>query len=188
MKIPQIQIHKTDIQMDWKIQKPVQLIKQPQAEQTILQPSAKVEINTVPSNLKIDSTQARRDLGLYPTSEMIQKYAEEGRQALLKGISRRVAEGNQMMRNAGKGQGRTTIQQIAKQNTGPKRPGPYNIKFVPSIGAVKINYTPSKVDVNITRKNPKIDVKINKPIHDYKMGKVTGTMVQRPRIDIDVVG
>lgn len=188
MRLPQIQIHTTDIQMDWRIQKPVQRLQQPRAEQTFSQPPATVEIRTTPSDLKIDSSDARRDLGYFPTGEMIKRYAQEGRQELLKGLSRRVREGRQMMLSAGKGQGGAVIQQIAKQNTGPKRPGPYNIKFVPSIGSVKINYTPGTVDVNITRGELKIDTKVNKPIHDYTPGKVTGTMIKRPRVDIDVIG
>ncbi|WP_107840223.1 DUF6470 family protein [Metasolibacillus meyeri] len=188
MRLPQIQIQTTDIQMNWKIHDPVQRIRQPRAEQTISQPPATVRIHTTPSNLQIDSSDARRDLGYFPTGEMIKRYAQEGRQEMLKGLSRRVREGRQMMLSAGKGQGGAVIQQIAKQNTGPKRPGPYNIKFVPSIGSVKIKYTPATVDVNITRNEPKIDVKVNKPIHDYTPGKVTGTMTQRPRVDIDVIG
>lgn len=187
MRLPQIQIRTTDIQMDTIVQKPVQRIEQPQADQTISQPHAKLEINTTRGQLKIDSSQARRDVGIYPTGEMIERYAQEGKQAAMQGVARRVREGNQIMRGAGKGQSREIIQQIAKQNTGPKRPGPYNIKFVPSVGSVKINYTPGKTDIRITPGNLQINVKVNKPIHNYTPGKVTGVMLQRPRVDIDVL-
>ncbi|MFF5993796.1 DUF6470 family protein [Lysinibacillus sp. KU-BSD001] len=187
MRLPQIQIKTTDIQMDLIIQKPVQRISQPQAEQTISQPPAKLEINTTRSVLKIDSSEARRDLGLYPTGEMIEKYAQEGKQAVLQGIARRVSEGNRIMKGAGKGQAREIAQQIAMQNTGPKRPGPYNIKFVPSVGSVKINFTPGTTNIKVTPGNLNINVKVNKPIHNYTPGKVTGVMVQRPRVDIDVI-
>lgn len=187
MRLPQIQIRTTDIQMDLIIQKPVQRIEQPKADQTISQPPAKLEINTTRGELRIDSSQARRDVGIYPTGEMIARYAQEGKQAALQGIARRVREGNQIMEGAGKGQGRQITQQIAKQNTGPKRSGPYNIKFIPSVGSVKINYTPGKTDIKITPGDLKINVKVNKPIHNYTPGKVTGVMVQRPRVDIDVL-
>lgn len=187
MRLPQVQITTTDIQMDLQIHQPVQRISQPRAEQSISQPAATLEIHTTRGQLKIDSSDARRDLGYYPIVEMVKRYAQEGKQGALKGISRRVAEGKQIMKSAGKGQAREVAQSIAKQNTGPKRPGPYNIKFVPSVGSVKVNYTPGTTDVNITRNEPKIDVKVNKPIHDYTPGKVTGTMIQRPRVDIDVI-
>lgn len=187
MRFPQIQITAKDIQMDWNIQEPVQRIQQPRAEQSISQPAAILEIHTTKSDLKIDSSQARRDIGMLTTKESIEKYAQAGREGNLKGIARRVQEGYQMMNGAGKEQGRSVMQSIAKQNTGPKRPGPYNIKFVPSVGSVKIDYTPGTTDVNITRQEPKIDTKVNKPIHEYTPGKVTGTMLQRPSVTIDVI-
>ena len=188
MRLPQIQIRTTDIQMDLKIQDPQQHIEQPKATQTIEQPAAILEINTTRGVLKIDSSQARRDLGLIGPLESIQNYADKGKQDALKGMARRASEGRQMMENAGKEQGSATIQNIAKQNHGPKRAGPYNIKFVPSVGSVKIDYTPGTIDINFTPQKPKIDAEINKPIHEYTPGQVTGTMIQRPRVDIDVIG
>ncbi|RKJ16714.1 hypothetical protein D7X33_47215, partial [Butyricicoccus sp. 1XD8-22] len=76
---------------------------------------------------------------------------------------------------------------IAKQNHGPKRV-PFNIKFIPSVGAVDINYSPGKLDINTTPQKPRIDAKINKPIHDYTPGKVTHDILQKPSINIDVIG
>ncbi|WP_285396804.1 DUF6470 family protein [Lysinibacillus sp. fls2-241-R2A-57] len=187
MKLPQIQIHTTDAKIDLNISKPQQYIKQPKATQHIEQPAAILDINTTRGVLKIDSSQARRDLGLIGPLESSANYAEKGKQEALKGMARRAREGRQMMDNSGKDQGRATIQNIAKQNHGPHRPGPYNIKFVPSVGSVKIDYTPGTTDVNIQRREPIIDAKVNKPIHEYTPGKVTGTMVQRPDVDIDVV-
>ena len=188
MRIPQIQINTTDIQMDFNIIKPRQTIKQPKATQTIEQPAAILDIKTVKGQLKIDSSQARRDLGLIGPIESIENYAKEGKQKLLEGIARRVREGYQMMEGAGKGQGRAVIQQIAVQNHGPKRPGPYNIKFVPSLGSVKIDYIPGKAEISVTPQKPKIDVQVNKPIHEYTPGDVTGTMVVRPKVEIDFIG
>ena len=188
MKFPQIQIRTTDIAMDYHVTKPVQRIEQPKATQHIEQPAAILEINTTRGQLRIDSSQARRDLGMIGPIESTKNFAQEGRQKMLEGISRRMGEGEQMKDNAGKGQGRSTIQNIAKQNHGPQRPGPYNIKFVPSIGSVKVDYTPGTTDVNITKQDPKIDVQVNKPIHDYTPSDVSGTMIQRPRVDIDVIG
>ncbi|MEO4054174.1 DUF6470 family protein [Solibacillus sp. CAU 1738] len=188
MRLPQIQIKTTDIEMDLNIAKPRQEIRQPKATQTIEQPAAILEINTTRGVLKIDSSQARRDLGLIGPLESSSNYAEKGKQDSLKGMARRAREGRQLMENAGKDQGRAILQNIAKQNHGPKRAGPYNIKFVPSIGSVKIDYTPGTTDVNITAQKPKIYAKVNKPVHEYTPGKVTGTMIQRPRVDIDVIG
>ncbi len=187
MRLPQIQIHTTDAKLDLHIGKPSQHIEQPKATQHIEQPAAILEINTTKGVLIIDSSQARRDLGIIGPIEATKNAAKEGQQAALSGAARRASEGRKMMMSAGKGQGRATIQNIAKQNHGPPHRVQFNIKFVPSVGSVKIDYTPGTTDVNIQRREPIIDAKVSKPIHEYTPGKVTGTMVQRPKVEIDVI-
>jgi len=186
MRLPQIQIHTTDAKIDLNIASPQQYIKQSKATQHIEQPAAILDINTTRGVLKVDSSQARRDLGLIGPLESSANYAEKGKQEVLKGMARRAREGRQIMENSGKGQGRAIIPNIAKQNHGPHRVQ-FNVKFVPSVGSVKIDYTPGTTDVNIQRREPIIDAKVNKPIHEYTPGKVTGTMIQRPDVDIDVI-
>ena len=186
MRLPQIQIRTTDAKVDLHIAKPQQYIKQPKATQHIEQPAAILDINTTRSILKIDSSQARRDIGMIGPLESSANYAEKGKKEALKGIARRAKEGRQIMENSGKGQGRSIMQNIAKQNHGPHRVQ-FNIKFVPSVGSVKIDYTPGTTNINIQRREPIIDAKVNKPIHEYMPGKVTGTMVQRQDVDIDVI-
>jgi hypothetical protein len=186
MRLPQIQIRTTDAKVDINMSKPQQFIKQPKATQHIEQPAAILEIHTTRGKLKIDSSQARRDIGLIGPLESSSNYAKKGKQEALRGMAKRAREGRQLMDSAGKDQGRVTIQNIAKQNHGPHRT-PFNIKFIPSVGSVKIDYTPGTTDVNIQRREPVIDTKVNKPIHEYTPGKVTGTMVQRPDVDIDVI-
>lgn len=188
MRFPQIQISTTDIQMDYTITKPFQRIQQRPAELNISQPAATVEINTTNAKLDINMDQMWRDLGSKPVGELIKEYAQRGRQEMLKGMSRRMGEGSQIMMSAGKGQGRATIQNISKQNHGPERPGPYNIKFIPSIGSVKLNITPGTTDINIECYAPKVDVTVNKPQIDFTYGKVNGKMIVRPDVQIDVIG
>ncbi|MER2190097.1 MAG: DUF6470 family protein [Solibacillus sp.] len=188
MQLPKIQIQQTDIQMDLTITKPFQKIQQPQAQLSISQPAATLEINTTNAKLDINMDQFWRDLGSVLPGEVISEYAQKGRQGALQGISRRVSEGRQMLLGAGKGQGRATLQNIAKQNHGPERVGPYNIKFIPSIGSVKVNITPGTTDIEFHRQFPKIDVQVNKPQMDFTYGDVRGKMIARPNIEIDVVG
>lgn len=188
MRLPQIQISTTNIKMDYTITKPTQRITQSQAKLNISQPTATLEINSTNAKLNINMDRMWSDLGMKPSGELIQEYVQKGRQESLKGISRRLGEGRQMMMNAGKDQGRGTIQNIAKQNHGPKRAGPYNIKFIPSFNAVKVNITPGTTDVNIKQNAPKIDVQVNKPQMDFTYGKVSGKMVVRPDVQIDVIG
>lgn len=186
MRFPEIHIRTYDIIMDWNIQDPVQTIRQPRADQHIEQPAAILEINSTRAQLHLDTTQARRDLGLVGPLESIDNYAKEGKKAVLEGMARRAKEGRQIMENAGKGMGRQTIRNIAKQNHGPKLPK-YNIKFVPSVGSVKIDYVPGDLKINAIPQKPKIDVQVNKPIHEYTPGKITGEVLQYPRVEIDVI-
>ena len=110
---------------------------------------------------------------------------DQGRQELLNGIARRAQEGRKLMLSAGKGQGAQPIQSIAKENNGPKRPGPYNIKFIPSYQSVKIQYDPGSVDIQAQTQKPKIDVAIQKPIHEYTKGKTQIDVLQYPSLKFD---
>ncbi|MER1984457.1 MAG: DUF6470 family protein [Solibacillus sp.] len=186
MRIPQIQLQLTDVKMDWQIHDPVQKIKQPEATLNIDQPAAIIEINTTNPELDVDMTQFWRDVHSKPTGEFIKDAADKGRQAVLQGISKRVSEGRQLLQGAGKGGGSDTIKNIAKQNFAAKRVGPYNIDFIPSFQAIKASITPGTIDINIEKQAPKIDVQVNKPIHDYTVGKVTGNMLVRPDVKVDV--
>ncbi len=188
MRIPQIQFTTTDIQMNYQVQDAVQRIEQPQADIRIVQPAAILEISTTNPILEVDMSQFWRDVGLKPTGELIQENAQKAYQDLLQGISRRMVEGRQIMLGAGKGYGVNTIKSIAMENHGPKRPGPIGLDFIPSYNSIKVSIQPGTLDINVTPQKPKIVVQVNKPIHDYTPGKVSGTMVVRPDVEIDVIG
>lgn len=182
MNIPQIQIRTTKAQLGLRISKPVQKIQQPRADLQISQPNAIVSMHTTHSSLKIDSSQARRDLGLVGPLESGRMNAEKGNQSALAGIARKAREGGQLMRIENKGQ---PIQSIASANsTRPMKP--LGIKFIPSVDSVKIAYTPSKVDINVETRSPQINATVNKPINEYTPGNVSGYMMQYPSIEIDV--
>lgn len=185
MKFPQIQIRTTNIQLDMYNKKPKQYIEQPKATQIIKQPRAILDIETDPGAILIDSSQARREIGLLTPKESVLEYAKKGREAVLKAIAKTVQEGNEMMYSAGKGNG-SVIPEIAKKNTMPKI-APINIKFVPSYGSVKITHVPAKVDIEIVPQKPIIDVEVNKPIHKYTPGDVIIDVIQYPSVDIDVI-
>lgn len=182
MEFPKIQIQTTRAILGLNIEKPKQHIEQPKAELQIQQPAAILSIETTRGQLHIDSSQARRDLGLIGPLESTKNYAEKGRQAVLDGIARRASQGQQL-KSIGKGG--NALASIIAQNTNVEKK-PLSIKFVPSVNSVKTSYTPASVDINFETNKPKIDATINKPIHDYQPGKVTGEMLQNPTIKIDV--
>ncbi|WP_391120320.1 DUF6470 family protein [Psychrobacillus sp. L3] len=183
MNFPQLQIHTTDAKLGLNIEKPNQIIRQPKATQHIEQPAAIMDIKTTRGFMRIDSSQARRDVGMIGPLESSAKYAQAGRQKVMQGIARRVSEGNQMMDIA---HNKKAIPAIAKKNTFPV-PAKIGIDFIPSVGSVKLDYTPAKLDINVQTQKAKISAQVNKPVHEYTPGKVSGFMLQNPSIEIDVI-
>jgi len=183
MNFPRLQIQTTDARLGLSIEEPKQIIRQPKATQHIEQPAAIVEMETTRGFMRIDSSQARRDVGLIGTLESTKKYASEGRRKVMQGIARRASEGRQMMDIA---HNSNAIVSISKKNTFPV-PEKLGIDFIPSIGSVKLDYTPAKLDVNVQTQEAKISAQVNKPVHEYTPGKVSGYMLQNPSIEIDVI-
>ena len=87
MNFPQLQISTTDAKLGLNIEKPKQVIRQPKATQHIEQPAAIVEMNTMRGVMKIDSSQARRDVGMISPLESATKYASEGHKKVMQGIA-----------------------------------------------------------------------------------------------------
>jgi Family of unknown function (DUF6470) len=182
MSFPQIQIHTTKAILGLNIEKPIQRIEQPAADLYIEQPPAILSIDSKPAKLTINQSKAWSDMGLMGPLASTRKFAQEGRQSLLEGIARRAQEGNRLMKIENGGNA------IAEISSG-KGLRPYKklgIKFIPSINSVDIGYQPGHLDIKIDRQKPIIDAKINKPIHEYTPGDVSGYMIQYPSIEIDV--
>jgi len=182
MNFPQIQIRTTKAILGLHIEKPVQHIEQPKADLHIEQPPATITIDSQPARLTIDQSKAWNDMGLMGPLASTRKFAQEGRQALLEGIARRAQEGDQLMKIENGG---NPIAVLATE----KGLRPYKelgIKFIPSVNSVDIDYQPGYFDMKVDRNKPIIDVKVNKPIHEYKPGDVSGYMIQYPSIKIDV--
>lgn len=183
MNIPYIQIRTTDAKLGLNISDSKQIIRQPKATQNIEQPAAILEMHTTRGIMRIDSSQARRDVGLTGQLESAANFASEGRRKAMQGIARRATEGNQMMDIA---HNSNAIPSIAKKNSFPVQ-AKLGIDFIPSVGSVKLDYTPAELDIIVQPQKAKISSQVNKPIHEYTQGKVSGYMLQKPSIEIDVV-
>jgi hypothetical protein len=182
MNFPQIQIRTTKAILGLNIERPIQRIEQPKADLHIEQPPATVIIDSKPARLTIDQSKAWSDMGLFGSLAFTRKFAEEGRQMLLEGIARRAQEGNRLMKIEN---GDNAIASIAAE----KGLHPYKqlgIKFIPSANSVDIAYQPDYLDIKIDANKPIIEAKVNRPIHEYKPGDVSGYMIQYPSIKIDV--
>lgn len=182
MNIPQLQIQTTRGILGLQIDQPVQEIEQPKATQQIEQPAAILEMSTTRSQLTIDTTENRADLDLKSPLRRGNENAQYGKQQLMEGIARRAQEGQQLLRieNGGK-----AIAEISKQNT-INDSVPLGIRFVGNRMKVHVNITAGSLNINATPQKPVHDVQINKPVHNYTQGKISGQMEQYPSIQIDV--
>ncbi|KAA0966792.1 hypothetical protein FQ087_11385 [Sporosarcina sp. ANT_H38] len=182
MNIPQLQIQTTRGILGLQITKPTQEIEQPRATMNIQQPAAILEISSTRPQLSIDTTEARADIDMKSVRRRIEEHAQLGMQGASEGTARRAQEGQQMLRieNGGK-----VIADIAKQNATPP-PAPLGIRFVGNRSNVQISAQAGTTNIQATPQKPIIDVQINKPIHNYTPGKVSGVMEQYPSIQIDV--
>lgn len=183
MNFPQIRLESTSARIGLDIEKPVQRIEQPKPVQSIEQPKAVVNIETVPGRLTIDQTEAWADLGFKTIPRLVAENAENGKRIAMEGTARRVRQGDELMRIENK---TNPIPSHAVENA-YKPEARLNIAWIPSPGSVKINYEPAKVNIEITPRKPIIHTKIQKPIHDYKPGKVHVYLEQRNTLKIDFV-
>ena len=182
MNIPQLQIQTTKGILGLQITKPTQEIEQPRATLSQQQPAAILEISTTRPQLSLDTTEARADVDMKSIFRRSEENAQFGRQSVMEGIARRAQEGQQLVKI---GNGGNAIVAIAKQNT-DSPPAPLGIRFVGNRSQIQMSITPGTTDIQATPQKAINDVQVNKPIHNYTQGKVTGQMEQYPSIQIDV--
>lgn len=185
MNIPQLQIQTTCGFLELQITKPTQEIEQPRATVIQEQPAAILEMSTTKPQLSIDTTEARAEIDLKNIRRRIEEYAQHGKQAVLEGVGRRASEGQQMMQI--ENGGGNVFAEVAKQNE-PRSYSPLGLRFVGNKSGVQISFQPGSVNTRFTPQKPKLDVQVNKPIHNYTPGKVTGQMNPYPTIQIDLKG
>lgn len=182
MQIPQLQIQTTPARLGLQIDKSIQSIEQPKATILMEQPAAVLEMSTTRSKLSIDTTENRAEIDMKSIIRRNNENAQYSLQAVLQGVGRRAEEGQQLMRIENGG---GAIAQIAKQNANPP-PAPLGIRFVGDRLKVQVDIERGDLQIQVTPQKPKHDVQVNKPIHEYTPGKVTGVMEQYAAVYIDV--
>lgn len=182
MNIPQLQIQTTRGVLGLQITKPIQEIEQPRAAVTQQQPAAILEMSSTRPQLSIDTTEVRADIDMKSVFRRSADNAQYGHQRVQEGIARRAQEGQQLVRIENRG---NAIADISKQNGTPP-PAQLGIRFVGDRTKIQTSVQPGSLNINATLQKPIHDVQINKPIHNYTQGKVTGQMEQWNSIQIDV--
>lgn len=160
-------------------------IHQQKADLSIRQPKAEMTIRRIPGKLDIDQSEAFAEEHLKSIKQLIADYAKRGRQAVMKGIARRVEDGNRFMRIEDGGH---PIAELARLHSSDP-PLRFNIGWMPkSAFSVKIHYHPGKLMIHWKTHSPQIHVKTHSPDIGYVPGNVNVYMRQRPSLDIRVVG
>lgn len=178
MNIPQIKMDSTMAQLGLRIEKPMQHIEQPKADLHIEQPAAELSIRTSRGKLTIDQSKAWEDMKLYSPLKSTKVYTGKSRGKWFEGLAKMSQEGDMMMNVH---QNKNAVATIAKGKKWSKTHG-FNVGWIPSVFSVKTQYQPSNVNIDIKRNEPVIQSKINKPIHEYTPGKVSGFMKQWPEL------
>lgn len=182
LNIPQLQIQTTRGILGLQITKPTQEIEQPRPTLTQQQPAAILEISTTRPQLSVDTTEARAEVDMKSVFRRSEENAQYGKQSAMEGIARRAQEGQQLVQIENGG---NVISEIAKHNGTPP-PAQMSIRFVGNRSSIQVSIQPGTTNIKFTPQKAVNDVQINKPIHQYTQGKVTGVMEQYPSIQIDM--
>ncbi|MGG5255320.1 DUF6470 family protein [Neobacillus sp. SM06] len=181
MRLPQIRLESTSARIAIHTQNAKMEIEQPPAELSIQQPKADIEIAKIPSRLTIDQTKARADVDLKSTPQRIREAAQQGYQDALKGIARRIQEGEELMRIENRGN--PIAEQAKNHHFLPEHE--FTLGWIPSLGSVQINYDPGSLDIQWNVNKPLINVQNNKPIIRYYPGKVETSIQSYQSLKID---
>ncbi|MRG84784.1 DUF6470 family protein [Salinibacillus xinjiangensis] len=183
MQLPQIRLQSQMAKTELNIFPAKQSIQQPEAEITIEQPKADIQIDKQPSKQTIDQTQAWRDMGMVNSVEFARNFGQKGHRSADEGTSRRASEGDDLMRI--ENGGNPIVSHAVNNAYDPMRE--FNIGWIPSHNAVKIDYQPAKVNIDVQRNEPRISVQPRKPITDYQPGNVEVGKKQYANLEIDFV-
>ncbi|HBZ81762.1 DUF6470 family protein [Brevibacillus sp. FSL K6-0770] len=185
MQIPKIRLESTFAQLGLNINKPVQEIKQPQAELNLRQVPAKLRIEQARTVLSIDSSQARTNIGIMTSMEFTASLASYGQQKALQAIAEKSQEGDRMMRIYTK---ENVIASIGREKGLRMLESGYTPPAASTDEGVEIRVESTPVNIHVERNGMSIDPVIKQPELSYKPGKVEPYMIQYNSLKIDTVG
>jgi hypothetical protein len=185
MQIPQIRLEQTMAQLGLHIQKPVQDIRQPQADLNMEQIAAVIEIHQAPGILTIDTSEAKANMDLRGPLRRTQDYAEFGKQRMYEAIAQISMEGDRLAAIERKGS--NPIADIAYEESGIYENTDIIADHTGGDG-IEMNYQPQPVQINVELGGVKMNPQINPPELHYQRGKVEGYIRVKNSLLIDFVG
>ncbi|KQL46530.1 hypothetical protein AN963_16520 [Brevibacillus choshinensis] len=185
MHIPQLRMESTFAQLGLNINKPVQEIKQPQAEMNLKQVPATLNIEQARTILQIDSSQARANIGIMTSMQFSDSLAAYGKQKALQAIAEKSQEGDRLMRIYTK---ENAIAEIGREKGLRALEGGYTPPAASDDEGVDISIELKPVVINVQRNGMSINPVTRPPELSYTPGKVEPYMIQYNSLKIDVVG
>ncbi|WP_414855347.1 DUF6470 family protein [Brevibacillus sp. IT-7CA2] len=185
MRIPQLRMESTFAQLGLNVRKPVQEIKQPQAEMNLSQKPAELTIEQAKTELMIDSSQARSNIGIMTPMQFSDSNAAYGREKWLQAIAEKSQEGDRMMRIYTR---ENAIAEIGREKGMRVLEGGYRPPSTSNDEGVDISIQAKPVSINVKRNGMSIDPVTRSPELSYTPGKVEPYMIQYNSLKIDVSG
>lgn len=159
-------------------------IQQPGPDVNMNTQHPKVEIDSELPKVQIDQYQSFADAGLKNFLDLTREAAQLGKQAAMRGIERRVRQGNEL---ADIQNGFGAIPRQAQENAFELFNKEFNIGTVPK-SRPKIDLIEGKVNIQVHEGKVNMDVKVNRPTIDYTRGKVDIYLRQKNSIEIQYIG
>lgn len=185
MQIPKLQMQSTFAQLGLNIIKPVQEIRQPQAEMNLRQVPATLSIEQARTELQIDSSQARANIGIMTSMQFSDSAASYGQQKALQAIAEKSQEGDRMMRIYTK---ENAIAAMGKEKGLRVLEGGYTPPAASADEGVDIHVELKPVRIDVQRNGMSMNPVTKPPELSYTPGKVEPYMLQYNSLKIDVVG
>jgi Family of unknown function (DUF6470) len=185
MQIAQIRMESTFAKLGLNIQKPVQEIRQPSAEMNLSQVAATLTIEQARTEMHIDSSQARANIGIMTSTQFSESSAAYGKQKVMQAIAEKSQEGDRMMRIHTK---ENAIASIGREKGMRALEGGYTPPAASADDGVDINIQLKPVSIQVQRNGMSINPVTKPPELSYTPGKVEPYMLQYNSLKIDVVG
>ncbi|QDS37395.1 DUF6470 family protein [Brevibacillus brevis] len=185
MQIQQIRMESTFARIGLDIKKPIQEIKQPKAEMNLRQEAASISIEQGRTELQIDSSQARANIGLMTPMQFSDSNASYGRQKWLQAIAEKSQEGDRLMRIHTR---ENAIANIGREKGLRALEGGYTPPAASSDEGVDVSVQTKPAIINVKRNGMSMQPVLSPPELSYTPGKVEPYMIQYNSLKIDVVG
>ncbi|MGG4497713.1 DUF6470 family protein [Brevibacillus reuszeri] len=185
MQIPQLRMESTFAQLGLSMRKPIQEIKQPQAEMNLSQKPAELNIEQAKTELQMDSSQARANIGIMTSMQFSDTNAAYGREKWLQTIAEKSQEGDRLMRIYTR---ENAIAEIGREKGLRVLEGGYRPPSTSNDEGVDISAQARPVVISVKRNGMSINPVTKPPELSYTPGKVEPYMIQYNNLKISVIG